>query len=72
MPPTELAPDVRARVRSREPVPSAPAGPARPPTGGAGRAQRFGRTRLPARHHWVLETVLVLVALVVALVLLLG
>ena len=71
MPPTELAPDVRARVRSREPVPSAPAEPARSPAGGALRGQRFGSTRLPARHHWVLETAVVLAALVLALVLLL-
>ena len=71
MAPTELAPDVRARVRSeRSPEPQVPAAPARPPAGRRRQVQRFGSTPLAARHHWVLESLLVLAGLVVLLVLL--
>lgn len=72
MPPTELAPDVRARVRSERTRPRSPARPARPPAGRPGRVERFGTTRLPARHHWVVEAALVAAGLVLLLVLVLA
>jgi hypothetical protein len=69
--PTELAPDVRARVRSQEPVPRRP--PAAPPPARRTRPiQRFGSTRVEAAHLWVIGTALLLVAVVLLLVIALG
>jgi hypothetical protein len=76
MPRTELAPDVRARVRSeRSPEAQIPAAPARPPAGRRRQVQRFGSTRVGSPHQWLLPPlalVLAVAALVVAALLLLG